>query len=346
MKAATQPIQRRAQAKLLHINAAGEMRHTKPVALMQLLRLGDLLIANDAATLPASLHGMHMQSGRDIEVRLAGRATLAQQDVHEFVAVLLGAGDHHIPTEDRAPAPSVQPGDTLKLGPLTAQVQTLLGHSRLIQLCFAGSAPDIWRGLLHHGRPIQYAHMQTPLQLWDVWTRIAAPPVAFEPPSAGFVLDWALLAQLRTHGVHFATLTHAAGISSTGDPALDAQLPLPEPYCIPASTVAAIAQAQERRGRIIAIGTTVVRALEHSASVHGAVQAGEEVATQRIGPQTQLRVVDAILSGTHAPGTSHFELLHAFAQDQTLMQASQQMDALGYLTHEFGDSVLLERASA
>ena len=75
-----------------------------------------------------------------------------------------------------------------------------------------------------------------PLAIWDTWTPIAGPPVAFEPPSAGFVLDWKTLASMRARSVQFATITHAAGISSTGDRELDALLPFDEPYLIPAST--------------------------------------------------------------------------------------------------------------
>jgi S-adenosylmethionine:tRNA ribosyltransferase-isomerase len=93
----------------------------------------------------------------------------------------------------------------------------------------------------------------------------------------------------------------------------------------------------------VAVGTTVVRALEHAASRCGVVLAGESIATQRIGPQSALHVVDAILSGTHEAGTSHYELLRAFASDSTLRRVNEALDAGGYRTHEFGDSVLLER---
>jgi S-adenosylmethionine:tRNA ribosyltransferase-isomerase len=182
-----------------------------------------------------------------------------------------------------------------------------------------------------------------PLALWDVWTPVAALPVAFEPPSAGFVLDWALLEALRARGVGFATLTHAAGISSTGDAALDARLPFDEPYLLPESTVRAIAQAQARGGRVIALGTTVTRALEHAASRPGGLRAGPGLADQRIGAHTRLRVVDAIVSGTHEPDTSHYQLLRAFASDAVLRRASAALERQGYRTHEFGDSVLVER---
>jgi S-adenosylmethionine:tRNA ribosyltransferase-isomerase len=170
--------------------------------------------------------------------------------------------------------------------------------------------------------------------------------VAFEPPSAGFVLDWAALASLTARGIRFATITHAAGISSTGDAELDALLPFDEPYRIPAFTARAIQSARAGGGRIMALGTTVVRALEHAAAATGIVPAGEGVATQRIGPSTLLRVVDAILSGTHEPGASHYELLRAFADNETLTAISRELDAHDYRTHEFGDSIFLESAGS
>jgi S-adenosylmethionine:tRNA ribosyltransferase-isomerase len=148
---------------------------------------------------------------------------------------------------------------------------------------------------------------------------------------------------MRARGVAFATITHAAGISSTGDDELDRRLPFDESYRIPPATAVAIRRLRARGGRIVAIGTTVVRALEHAATGDGHVLAGEGLATQRIGPATELHVVDAILSGAHEPGTSHYELLRAFTDDATLVRASDEMAARDYRTHEFGDSVLLER---
>src|SRR5207237_1476205 len=122
------------------------------------------------------------------------------------------------------------------LGPLSATVLVTLGHPRLIQLAFDGTPDAIWAGLARHGRPIQYAHVPDPLALWDVWTAIAGPPAAFEPPSAGFALDWRNLTAMRIAGIGFATLTHAAGISSTGAEARDLRLPFGGPHHKPAST--------------------------------------------------------------------------------------------------------------
>ena len=283
---------------------------------------------------------VHLRSGEPVEVRLAGRRSLST-DIADFTAVVFGAGDFHTRTEDRPHPPALAPGDTLALGPLSATVTGLLGHARLISLHFMGSSDEIWSGIARHGRPVQYAHVPTALALWDVWTPIANPPVAFEPPSAGFALDWQAIAALRARDIGFATITHAAGISSTGDAELDRRLPFDEPYDVPSSTASAIARTRASGGRIVAIGTTVVRALEHSAKRDGIVHAGRDIATGRIGPGTRLRVVDAILTGVHERGTSHYELLRAFADDLTLTAADDELAAHGYRPHEFGDSVLV-----
>ena len=346
MIAADRPVQRSADSKLLHVDAAGRIRTVPRNSLIDLLSPGDVVIANDAATLPASLRGVHVETGAEIEVRLAARASLEPADMLRFHAIVFGAGDHRTRTEDRALPPQLEPGQKLQLGTLTAVIEQLLGHPRLIALRFENSAAEIWAGLARHGRPIQYAHMPQALQLWDVWTPIAAQPVAYEPPSAGFALDWQLLAALASKGIVFATITHAAGISSIGGLDLDRLLPFDEPYRIPTATQEAIRHASHAGRRVVAIGTTVVRALEHSAARFGAVVAGDGVADQRIGAQTRLRVVDAILSGTHEPGTSHYDLLCAFADESTLRRANQALDEGGFRMHEFGDSVLIFAANA
>ena len=341
MIAAEEAVQRPLDAKLLVVDSKRNLIHVPRSAFVDFLHPNDVVIANDAATLPASLKGVHERTGKSIEVRLAGRPSLNPMDVKRFSAVVFGEGDFHLRTEDRPLPPSLNPGDVLLLGPLRATVEEVRGHPRLVSLLFSGTPDEVWAGLAHHGRPIQYSHMQTSLELWDVWTRIAGLPVAFEPPSAGFVLDWQILSAIREHQATFATITHAAGISSTGDEDLDRLLPFDEPYRIPAATAKAVAIARERGGRVIAVGTTVVRALEDAATEDGQLRAGEGIATGRIGPTTRLRVVDAILSGTHERGTSHYELLRAFLEDSTLERATDELDQRGYKTHEFGDSVLI-----
>jgi S-adenosylmethionine:tRNA ribosyltransferase-isomerase len=359
MIAASRPIQRPRDARLLIVFADGRIAHAPRSRLVDFLRPGDLVIANDAATLPASLNGVHLPSGGAIEVRLAGRVPQPSSGDHQhrrsggqegfsfsetlFLAVVFGSGDFRMRTEDRPLPPALAPGDRLVLGPLVAIVEALLDHPRLVSLRFTGPADEVWAGLARHGRPIQYAHVPAPLALWDMWTPIAGVAAAFEPPSAGFALDWATIRATRARGISFATLTHAAGISSTGDPALDRRLPFDEPYEIPDATAAAIRRVRSNGGRVIAVGTTIVRALEHAARHTGVVRPGRGVATQRLGPFSRLRVVDAILSGTHEPGSSHYQLLRAFVDDEALAKASAALDAGRYRTHEFGDSMLIEK---
>jgi S-adenosylmethionine:tRNA ribosyltransferase-isomerase len=342
MMAAPSPLQRSMTARLLHMNPSGKVAHSYRYELPTFIHTNDVVIANDAATIPASLRAIHERTGELIEVRLAARDSLDPNDVRGFNAVLFGAGNYRTRTEHRPLPPVVRVGDRLSIASLTAVIESVLGHPRYVELKFDASPGAVWELLATHGRPIQYAHVSQPLKLWDVWTPIAASPVAFEAPSAGFALDWSLLARLRERGVTFATLTHAAGISSTGDAQLDRRLPFDEPYFIPTSTIAAIERARACGARVIAIGTSVVRALEHSASVNGRVLPGSGIASQRIGPHTQLRVVDALLSGTHEVGTSHYELLRAFVSDEALRELTSELDAQDYLTHEFGDSIFIE----
>jgi S-adenosylmethionine:tRNA ribosyltransferase-isomerase len=331
--------------RLLAIDECGRLSHHRGSDLASLLRSGDLVVANDAATLPASLHGTHLRSGEPIELRLAGhRSRLPRPgEGREFTAVAFGAGDYRTPTEQRPAPPALQRGDSIAFGSLKAIVIELHHHPRLVDVRFVQPSAAFWEGLARHGRPIQYAYIPEPLPIWDTWTRVAGRPVAFEAPSAGFVLDWAMLSAFRAHGVRFATLTLAAGISSTGDPELDRLLPFDEPYEIPVSTADAIAETRRRGGRIVAVGTTVVRALEAAASPDGWIAGGIGIARERVGPATDLRLVDAIVSGVHERESSHYGLLRAFQRGDSLDLMTSEAEAADFFAHEFGDLVLVWR---
>jgi S-adenosylmethionine:tRNA ribosyltransferase-isomerase len=338
MRASTTP-NRRQNRRLLVIDERGSVSHHRVADLPRFVSRGDLLVANDAATLPAGLHGVHLPSGGVVEVRLAGWQSMASH--RHFTAVMFGSGDHRTPTEHRPLPPHVRAGDGIALGPLHATVTAVHAHPRLIDLRFEHAAAEVWEGLARYGRPIQYSYVREPLALWDTWTAVAARPVAFEAPSAGFVLDWALLQAFRSRGIAFATLTHAAGISSTGDEELDRLLPLDEAFQIPVSTAALVNQTRNGGGRVIAVGTTVVRALEAAAGEDGRVMSGHGVATGRIGHASRLALVDAIVTGVHEPGTSHYELLRAFQSEERLRHMAAEADRNDYRLHEFGDSMFI-----
>jgi S-adenosylmethionine:tRNA ribosyltransferase-isomerase len=220
--------------------------------------------------------------------------------------------------------------------------------TRLIELRFERTGPELHAALYAAGRPVQYSHLEDPLELWSVQTVFASRPWAVEMPSAGRPLTAKLLAALRQRGVDLARLTHAAGLSATGDRQLDAMLPLPERFEIPAETVAALARTRARGGRVIAVGTTVVRALEGAAERDGTVRPGVGVTDLIITPARPLRIVDALLTGMHEPSESHYRLLGAFAPRAVLERAWAHALASGYRSHEFGDLALLwsERAMA
>src|ERR1700741_991531 len=151
---ATSAVLRPLDAKLLVVDAQRNIVHVPRASFVDFLCPNDLVIANDAATLPASLAGVHQPSGQQMEVRLAGRPSLDPMDVSHFSAVVFGEGDFHTRTEDRPLPPALTAGDTLLLGPLRATVAEILGHARLVSLLFQGTADEVWAGLASHGKPI------------------------------------------------------------------------------------------------------------------------------------------------------------------------------------------------
>jgi S-adenosylmethionine:tRNA ribosyltransferase-isomerase len=310
---------------------------TRFASLPELLAPGDLVVVNDAATLPASFAGM-TSDGAPVEVRL-----VPPVGGPRVAAVLFGAGDHATPTEHRPPPPPLAPGDVLVLGGrLRARVVAIAGRQATLDLDPGSPEPEaLWQAIYAAGRPVQYAHRAAPLPLWAVQTVYASRPWSAEMPSAGRPLTWDLLLALRRRGIGVASLTHAAGLSATGDPVLDAALPLPEAYDIPAGTVAAIAATRARGGRVIAVGTTVVRALESAAALAGGLAPGAGLAALVITPAHSMRVVDGIVSGLHGPEESHFRLLGALVARATLDRALACAATAGLHGHELGDTCVI-----
>jgi S-adenosylmethionine:tRNA ribosyltransferase-isomerase len=306
--------------------------------LPRLLARGDLLIVNDAATLPASLPAF--AGDARCELRLVGPA-----EGERWQAVLMGDGDWTTPTERRSPPPALAAGTTLQLGcELRARIEAVSKLTpRLVTLSFDRRGAALWQALYTVGRPIQYAHLHAPLELWSVQTPYASRPWAVEPPSAGLLLSWRLLGELRAAGVALASITHAAGLSATGDPVIDALLPLPERYDIPAATLAAIDRARAGGGRVIAAGTTVVRALATVTDEHGIVHPGRGWTDVVVTPDVPVASVDGLLTGWHEPESSHLLMLESFAGLVALERAYRSALGLGYRWHEFGDSHLILR---
>ncbi len=340
--AAPAPAERRGFERLLLVHAdRGAFRHGRIDGLADVLEPGDLVVLNDAATLPASVPA-RTETGEAIEVRLAGRLGPARHRV-----ALLGAGDWRTPTEDRPAPPAVEVGEVLTASPrLHLRVDAVDAGApgrggRLAEITFVQRGPALLGELYRVGRPVQYSYLSGDVPLRAFQTAFGVRPWASEMPSAGRPLSWRVLLDLRRRGVELATLTHAAGLSSIDGGDLDAALPMPERYELPARTVRAIERTRERGGRIVAVGTTVVRALESNARRFGRPTPGTFVAELVLTPDTEPRVVDALLSTMHEPGESHFELLSAFADADLLVAANASAAERGYRAHEFGDAVLI-----
>jgi len=272
-------------------------------------------VVNDSAKLPASLPGQ-TAGGGVFELRLSGPV-----EAGRLFGVLLGPGDYRTRTEHRLPPPRVE-------------------------LAVHCDGDVLWQTLYAAGAPVQYAHRSERLPLWSVQTAYAGRPWAAEMPSAGRPLTWDIVLGLRRAGIAVASLTHAAGLSSTGDDALDRALPWPERYEIPRRTIEAIGLARARGGRVIAVGTTVVRALEAAAQngeagEAGELRAGSQVATLRLDPGYRPRIVSGLVSGLHVPGESHFELLSVFAPVDRLRGAVALAARHGLSGHELGDACLI-----
>jgi S-adenosylmethionine:tRNA ribosyltransferase-isomerase len=232
----------------------------------------------------------------------------------------------------------VQDGDRVTIAGMAATVVSLAG--RRVELVVRGDQDALWQALYDGGVPVQYAHRSDRLPLWSVQTAYAGRPWAAEMPSAGRPLTWDTVLGLRRAGIAVASLTHAAGLSSTGDDALDRALPWPERYELPRRTVAAIGETRARGGRVIAVGTSVVRALE-AAGQEGELRAGSGIATLRLDAGYRPRIVSGLVSGLHVPGESHFELLSAFAPADRLRRALALAAQHGLSSHELGDACLI-----
>ena len=337
MNAATTPRTAGEPERLLVIDPqSGAFADSRIDQLPRYLGAGDVLVLNDAATLPGSL-----RAAEDLELRL-----MSAFEDGTWLALSLGRGDFRVPTEERGVPARVALGQPLRFGHgLSARVVALDADSpRLLRIAFDQQGAELWQALYRAARPIQYSYLERPVRLWDVQNGFAARPWAVELPSAAKPLRFETLFRIAERGVRLAHLTHAAGLSSTGDAALDARLPVGERYELSEDNARLVRAAKLQGGRVVAVGTSVTRALE-AASASGWLRAGTEHTELRLGPASRLHCCDALLTGLHEPGTSHFSLLEAYAPRGLLEAAFEHAARQGYLQHEFGDSCLILKGS-
>jgi S-adenosylmethionine:tRNA ribosyltransferase-isomerase len=323
------------QTRLLGLGR-NEARHLRVADLPTCLESGDVLVVNRSATLPASFRGRIQRSGAQVEIRLAAFQGPGARDFENWLAISFGSGNWRMPTESRGTPPELTPGDRLVFGvDLSADIAEVQA-GRLLRIRFVSS--NLLAELYRRGHPIQYSYLSDELQIWDQQTIFAGAPISVEPPSASFPLTWDLVLQLRDRGIQIASLLHGAGISSTGSAELDQRLPLAEWYEIPERTLERTARAKSRGHRVVAVGTTVVRALESAA--HSGRLSG--LTSLRIQSDEPIRSVTSLITGLHELQTSHMGIVDAFCDPALVRRGYAEADQKGYRSHEFGDVSLLD----
>jgi S-adenosylmethionine:tRNA ribosyltransferase-isomerase len=319
---------RRDQVRLLVLpRFHGPPAHTQFDALGDFLEPGDLLVINTSRTLPAMLNACD-EAGQEVEVRLARRVA---ED--RWVALLL----HGRERVGRA-------GMRLNFGQgMTAQVIAPdVEFPFLWQVQFDRCCAELLDLIYRVGTPIRYGYVAGPLPLDMYQTVYAAEPGSVEMVSAGRPFTWELLLKLRRKGIGLAAVSLHTGLSSTRDETIDATYPdYAEEYSVPEATAQAIIDCRARRGRVVAVGTTVVRALETAARRREGIAASSGLTKLHISASHRLRAVDALLTGLHEPESSHLDLLSAFVPPERLKSAYIEAIEKGYLWHEFGDMNLI-----
>lgn len=213
---------------------------------------------------------------------------------------------------------------------------------RLWRMRFSKSGSELIDLIYRLGTPIRYEYVSAPWNLDYYQTVYAREPGSAEMPSAGRAFTWRLLFDLRRHGVEAAYLVLHTGLSSYMDDELDREhRASTEEYFVSKETAAKINAVRASGGRVIAVGTTVVRALESLANPDGTITAGQGYTRLHITSDHSLRAVDGLLTGLHEPEASHLDLLSAFVPAKMIQAAYEDAVGRRYLWHEFGDLNLI-----
>jgi S-adenosylmethionine:tRNA ribosyltransferase-isomerase len=290
------------------------------------LKRGDLLVVNTSATIPAAAHGR----------RDGNRAVV----VHFATPLPDGAWVVELRQPDRS-GPQWD-------GRASERITFRDGADLVLQKPYARhAARRFWRArvrtpypvqewLQRHGHPVSYAHTTEPWPLDAYQTVFARDPGSAEMPSAGRPFTETLVMELTARGVVTAPILLHAGLSS-GD--ADDHL-LPERYAVSDATARLVNATRAASGRVVAVGTTVVRALETVADPDGTVHADRGWTNLELSVHRPARAVTGLLTGWHEPGSSHLRLLESIAGVHAVASAYEAAVDHRYRWHEFGDSCL------
>ncbi|GAB6899518.1 S-adenosylmethionine:tRNA ribosyltransferase-isomerase [Kineosporia succinea] len=294
------------------------------------LRPGDLLVVNTSATRAGAVDGEHSRFG-PVVVHLA--TELADGAWVVEIRSAPGAADQ---------VRTCEPGDEVRLdggpvirlegphGPATPEGWVRLWRTQPVRLVL-NSLP---------ARPIRYGYLDRPWPLENYQTVFADPGdlgASAEMPSAGRPFTPDLVTRLVSRGVRFAPITLHAGVSSLES----GESPPAEPYRVPDSTAELVNWTRRTGGRVVAVGTTVTRALESATGPDGRVRKAQGWTDLVITPDRGVRAVQGLVTGWHDPEASHLLMLEAVAGAGLVQRAYRHAVDAGYLWHEFGDSCLL-----
>ncbi len=302
-------------------------RHARFGDLPEFLRPGDLLVVNESAALPASLPA----EGRLGEI-LLNLCTRFRSD--------LWVAEPRWSPEKPGPMP-VRAGDALQVG--SATVRLLSEYPGLPRLWFALADQPFDSVMTEVGGPIHYGYTDAwPMEVYE--TLFSRVPGSAEMPSAARPITPRMKGLLEEAGVRFASVLLHTGVSSLeieGE-TVEGEAMYPEPFAVSRETAEAVNRTHAAGGRVIAVGTTVVRALESAWTPEG-VRPRAGFSRLQVNPDRGVHAVEGLLTGFHDPVTSHLALLSAFLGIDGVRSAYREAVREGYLWHEFGDSHLVVR---
>jgi S-adenosylmethionine:tRNA ribosyltransferase-isomerase len=330
-RAASRPPEERGLSRdgvRLLVATTDGLAHASFSDLPRFLAPGDLLVVNTTATVAAAVDG-HRADGRPVTVHLS-----TPLDDGTWLVELRETGGEHGRVTDAAP------GETVSL-PAGASVTLLQPYPDVraarMWVTSVAARDDVDAYLARHGRPIRYSYVPDSWPLPAYQTVFGRHPGSAEMASAGRPFTPDLVISLIADGVVVAPVTLHAGVASleAGEP------PLPERFVVPEPTAELVNLTVAAGRRVVAVGTTVTRALESAADADGLVRARRGWTDLVLGASNPAQVVSGLVTGWHDPEASHLALLQAVAGSELVRAAYLEAAQAGYLWHEFGDSCLL-----
>jgi len=334
---AAEPAEHRGLARdgvRLLIGRPNGVAHSTFSQLDEHLDPGDLLVVNTSQTLAAEVDGLQLGNWPTV-IHVA-----SELDDQSWVIELRTAPD------GARPILHAQPGEVIRLPeavrmrllePYPAPNASPTGHGTRLWRAQVISSQPFTEYLATHGRPISYGYLRDRWPLADYQTIFSMHPGSAEMPSAARPFSYELLARLIAKGITIAPITLHTGVSSqeAGEP------PQPERFSVKDATARAVTSARDAGNRIIAVGTTVTRALESAVDFDGRMHAANGWTDLVLGPHRRVQIVDGLITGLHNPDASHLLLVESVVGPLTAQRAYDAAVAERYLWHEFGDSCLL-----